>query len=167
MAENYSSAMKELLAFYENGREEGRAKQSRSNSMEFRYTQKILQEYLKPNSKVIELGCATGYYAMCFADLCAEYVGVDVVPEHIASFQQKIAQYQKHNIRAMVGDATDLSEIPDDSFDLVLCLGPMYHLPPQKRNIVLKECYRIGREQAVFAFAYINRLLSYMGSFFS
>lgn len=153
-----------VLEFYSGGFEDHRAVKSKSNSIEFRYTEKILREYIHKNSKVIELGCATGYYGMLFADDCGEYTGIDITPAHIEEFRTKIKTAGKENVHAYLGDATNLTEIADNSYDVVLCLGPMYHLPQEEREKVFQECYRIGRDGAVFAFAYINLLGAYAGA---
>lgn len=39
---------------------------------------------------MLEVGCATGYYATRFAGRCREYVGVDLYPPHTEIFRQKI-----------------------------------------------------------------------------
>ena len=126
-----------VLQLYAGGKEELRAQRSRSNSIEFYYTEKILRECLPKNAHILELGCGTGYYGMLFADLCASYTGIDLSPDNIAEFRRKIDRAQKTNLRAEVGDATALTGIPDNDFDAVLCLGPMYQayssLPLQRK----------------------------------
>ena len=113
---------------------------------------------------MIELGCGTGYYGMFFADKCAMYTGVDISPDNIAVFQEKIIKLKKENVRSVAGDATALSEFSDNSFDIVLCLGPMYHLPREERLKVFDECYRIAQTGAILAFAYINGLGAYVAA---
>lgn len=39
---------------------------------------------------MLEIGCGTGYYGFYYADKCQEYLGIDIVPDHIALFKQKI-----------------------------------------------------------------------------
>ena len=68
------------------------------------------------------------------------------------------------NVKAFVGDATKLDNIADNSFDVVLCLGPMYHLPKGERELVFAECRRIAKDGAIIAFAYINGLGVYAGA---
>ncbi|MCL2674682.1 MAG: class I SAM-dependent methyltransferase, partial [Defluviitaleaceae bacterium] len=147
-----------ILSYYEGYDEDARATSSRENGLEFYYTKKLLDEYITSESCVIELGCGTGYYSMYFADKCAQYTGVDLSPDNIAVFREKIVAEKKENIRAAVGDATALSEFQGNSFDVVLCLGPMYHLPQEERAKVFDECCRIARPGAILAFAYINGL---------
>jgi len=144
-------------------KEEGRFTETRSAGEEAYYTKKILHEFIRPNSRVLEVGCATGHYALHFAAHCAEYVGLDIIPEQIALFQEKIKRNGLANVRALVGDATRLDGIADESFDVVCCLGPMYHLPPERRAQVFAQCHRVCKSGGIAAFAYISTLGVYAG----
>lgn len=160
-----SSNKEKIIEKYSHGKEGERAlNSSRSENLEFHYTKKFLDEYIKSESRVIELGCGGGYYGMYFADKCAEYVGIDITPENITAFQENIKTAGLSNVQAFVGDATNLDNITDNSFDVVLCLGPMYHLPPEERELVFAECVRIAKAGAVLAFAYINGIGVYAGA---
>ena len=153
-----------IISYYNGYKEDNRANESRSAGLEFHYTKKFLSEYITSESCVIELGCGTGYYGMFFADKCAQYTGVDLSPDNIAVFREKITTENKEKISAIVGDATALTEFSDDAFDVILCLGPMYHLPREERLKVFDECYRIARSGAILAFAYINGLGAYVAA---
>ena len=96
---------------YRGGEEEGRATQSRYAGLEFYYTKRHLDGYVGRDASVVELGCGTGYYALHFADRCREYLGVDLVPEHVAALREKAAKRGLANVRAQLGDVP-LSE-PD------------------------------------------------------
>ncbi len=70
-----SSNKDKIFAQYGNGfNEDDRAILSRWEGMEFHYTKKAMSEFINHDSRVLEIGCATGYYAMYFADKCKEYV---------------------------------------------------------------------------------------------
>ena len=159
-----SSNQDKILSFYSENKEDGRDKISHSGSLEFHYTKKILSKYINRNSEIIELGCGTGYYGMHFAKSCKSYVGVDMSPENIAVFNSKISASDKKNVSAVVGNAINLSDFKSDSFDVAMCLGPMYHLPREERLKAFAECLRIARNRATVAFAYINRLGVYSGA---
>ena len=155
-----------VLEFYKGYDEDVRASKSRYNMTEFRSTERILKRYfseLEAAPRVIELGCATGHYAYSLAPDCESYTGVDLSPDNIAVFEKKLAEKplsckSGKPVVCMTGDATDLSEIPDASFDAVLCLGPMYHLPPEERAKVFAECRRIAVPGGLLAFSYINAI---------
>lgn len=159
-----SSTENAVIDNYKNGDEDNRPDRSRYAGLEFHYTKKHLDPYITPETSVIEIGCGTGYYAMHYADKCREYTGVDISPENIAVFGGKIQNRQLKNVRAMMGDATRLSGIPDNGFDVVLCLGPLYHLPPQERECVFAECKRICKDGGIASFAYINKVGVYTGA---
>jgi len=159
-----SSNADKIFAQYGGYDEDGRSARSRSQRLEFHYTEKAMGEFINKDSRVLEIGCATGYYAMHFADKCKEYVGVDLFPPHIDAFNKKIKDNNLSNVSCMVGDATNLVDIASDSFDVVCCFGPMYHLPPDERELVFKECSRVCKPGGVIAFAYINKIGVYAGA---
>jgi len=143
--------------------EDNRATSSRSASLEFHYTKKAMGEYINKSTRILEIGCGTGYYGMHFADKCKEYVGIDLFQHHIDVFQDKIHKNGISNLSCIVGDATNLSDIENDSFDVVCCFGPMYHLPPEERELVFAECKRVCKPNGIIAFAYINKIGVYVG----
>jgi len=157
-----------VLAYYEDytnrSGEDNRATSSRSASIEFHYTKKILDTFINKDNRVLEVGCGTGYYGMYFADKCKEYVGVDLFPNHIEIFKRKIQDSGISNLSCSIGDATKLEGIEDNGFDVVLCLGPMYHLPPDIRELVFAECKRVCRPGGIIAFAFINKIGTYFAA---
>jgi ubiquinone/menaquinone biosynthesis C-methylase UbiE len=110
---------------YAKGIEEKRATESHATGLEFHFTKKLLDGYIQRDSHVLEVGCGPGYYGMHYADQCAHYTGIDIVPENIELFRNKIRARGCENVTAEVGDATAL-QLPDESYDVVLCWGPMY-----------------------------------------
>lgn len=55
-------------------------------------------------------------------------------------------------------DATDMSCFADDSFDVVLNMGPFYHLTTEKqRKKCMKECLRVLKKGGLLVTAYIPR----------
>lgn len=135
-------------------KEDKRNTRSRANSMEARHTAMLLEPYITPTAHVVEFGCATGYYAGLWHDQCASYLGVDIVQENVGFFNSK----NLSNAKAQLGDATNCPELADNSFDVVLCLGPMYHLPAEERALAMAEMARICKTGGIAAFAYINKV---------
>ena len=157
-----SSNEKTVREFYTSINEDNRASISRANGLEFHFTKKLLEKYISNQSKIIEIGCGTGFYGMFLSDKCKEYVGIDLSHENIEVFKGKIERDRINNLSAMVGDATNLSQIKNDEFDIVLIFGPMYHLPPNERNMVFEEAKRVCKKNGIIMFAYINKLGAYL-----
>lgn len=146
-----------VIKKYSSGKENKRANNHGKGGMEFIFTEKIMNEYIKTDSVVAEIGCATGHYAFRFAGKCREYKGYDLTPANIKIFRRKIKDSGLSNISADVSDATNLCNIPDSTFDVVMVLGPMYHLDFSNRLLAFKETKRICKDGGIVAFAYINK----------
>ena len=157
-----------VIAFYDDlagrGGEDARASSSRSSGLEFHYTKKAMSEFITHESRVLELGCGTGYYGMYFADKCKEYVGVELYQPHVDIFNNKIKKNVLTNVSCQQGNAMNLEDIDDNSFDVVCCLGPMYHLSQEDREVVFAECARVCKPGGIAAFAYINKVGAYAGA---
>lgn len=146
-----------VIEKYADGREVGRAEKQGVYNMEFHYTQKALDEYIQQDKRVIELGCGGGYYMMHYAPRCKEYMGMDLSPVNVEITKQEIEKNNLTNAIVQQGDATDMPQIPDESYDVVLCLGPMYHLNREDRKKCMAECKRICKKDGIIVFAFINK----------
>jgi ubiquinone/menaquinone biosynthesis C-methylase UbiE len=143
-------------------REENRSTRTKAHGIEFYFTKKILDEYVFLESNIIEIGCGTGYYGMYLSDKCKSYIGIDITEENIKYFEKKIEKVNLNNVKALTGDATNLNNIVDNYYDLVLVFGPMYHLIPDDRDLVFKEAKRICKNDGIIIFAYINKFGAYI-----
>lgn len=153
-----SGYKEKIIEKYSGGGEVNRAERTGEYAMEFIYTKRALDAYIGAEKKVIELGCGGGYYLMNYAPRCKEYLGVDLSPVNVEIVEKQIADSGYTNASVMLGDATNLQEVADASYDVVLCLGPMYHLKREDRIDCIKECKRICRGGGVIVFAFINKI---------
>lgn len=159
--ESMASNEKEIIARYGNGkREQARASSGRADyNTEFYYTKRLLDKYIRPGQSVLELGCGTGYYGLHLAGR-AQYTGIDIAPGNIARFEEEIKARNLQGVKALVGDAACLPPLP--LFDAVLTLGPMYHLPPEERDLVFAESKRVCKPGGLLFYAYINKAGVYL-----
>jgi ubiquinone/menaquinone biosynthesis C-methylase UbiE len=146
-----------VIKNYSEGKENKRAENCGKGGMEFIFTEKIMNEYIRTDSVVGEIGCGTGHYAFRFANKCREYKGYDLTPANVKIFQDKIKESDLSNVSADIADATNLINISDSTFDVVMVLGPMYHLDFNNRLLAFKEAKRICKDGGIVAFAYINK----------
>lgn len=160
MAKN---AEKIIKRYGDGSREENRNSGERADYiMEYKYTKKLLDNYISPDSNVLEVGCGTGYYGMYLHNKCRKYTGVDISPGNINLLSKKVHDNSIDNVDAFVGDATNLTECNDSIYDVVLVLGPMYHLPQDERMLVFAECKRVCKAGGIIMFAYINKVGVYL-----
>lgn len=151
-----------IIDNYDNDYEDSRFSGSRADSLEAVYTKKVLDKYIKKTDRVAEIGCATGYYGFYLSDKCLSYTGVDLSANNIRIFNEKIKKSNMNNLYASVGDAMDLSNIENETFDVVLVFGPLYHLHEDDREAVLLESKRICKKGGNILLAYINKVGAYI-----
>ncbi len=93
--------------------------------------------------KVLDLGCGDGTTAIPAARLGADVLGVDIARNLVEAGNRRAAEEGLTNCRFEEGDATDLSELPDQAFDLVVSVfGAMFAPRPFE---VAKEMVRVTR----------------------
>lgn len=98
---------------------------------------------ITPGLDVLDLGCGDGTTAVPEAQLGANVLGVDIARNLVAAGNARAASLGLDNLRFQEGDATDLSDLPDDSFDLVVSIfGAMFAPRPFD---VAKEVVRVTR----------------------
>jgi SAM-dependent methyltransferase len=92
---------------------------------------------------MLDLGCGDGTTAVPAARLGAEVLGVDIAANLLAAGQARAAAEKLDNLRFGQGDASDLSGLEDDRFDLVLSVfGAMFAPRPED---VAKEMVRVAK----------------------
>ena len=132
---------KEVLDFYERRSEKGRLEKG-LGIIEFHRTQQILSKYLTTAHQVIyDIGGGTGTYSKWLAELKHQVHLFDLAPSAIAHALEN--QNSDAPYIAETGDARKINR-PDNSADIVLLMGPLYHLQKiEDRLKVLSECYRV------------------------
>src|SRR5262250_3795082 len=77
--------------------------------------------------KVLDLGCGDGTTALPAAKLGADVLGVDIARNLVEAGNRRAQAQGLTNIRFQEGDATDLAELQDKTFDLVVSIfGAMF-----------------------------------------
>ena len=96
-----------------------------------------------PGLDVLDLGCGDGTTAVPEAQLGANVLGVDIAENLVAAGNARAQQFGLTNLRFQQGDATDLKDLADHSFDLVVSIfGAMFAPKPFD---VAKEVVRVTR----------------------
>ena len=135
--------------------EDGRLIRDRARNIEYLTTMRYIQKFLKPKAKILEIGAGTGRYSLALAKKGYDVTAIDLTPKHVEIMKRKSRRLK--NFQCMVADALDLSMFKNNSFDMVLNLGPMYHLFHQKdKNQAIKETLRVAKRGAVCMFAYLS-----------
>jgi ubiquinone/menaquinone biosynthesis C-methylase UbiE len=151
----------DVVAYYAQGLESGRLDRG-PGALELVRTQAILERILpSPPARVADIGGGPGRYALWLANRGYHVHLVDPVQAHIqearaASRDAGVEQF----MTADTGDARELA-LPDASVDVVLLLGPLYHLTTRAERVrALSEARRICCASGVVLAAAISRFAS-------
>ena len=145
----------ELNEIYQMFDEDKRLNTSKARSIEFLTTVRFIERYLQKDMKIIDIGAGTGAYSLYYAKQGYDVTAVEPVERNLASLKSKISDDMK--IKAILGNALDLSEFDNDSFDLVLCFGPLYHLiSDEEKQKCIEETRRICKPKGKILYAYIS-----------
>ena len=150
-----------VTQFYQSYNEDARFERS-SRAVEYLTTIHIIDTWLSqlpPASSILDSGAGSGVYAFHYAKQGHPVTAIDITPKHIDHIQAQIIQSkQALSLQAEVGNAVDLSHYADHSFDMVICLGPYYHLTSaEDRASCLSESMRVLRKGGILIVAYINK----------
>jgi ubiquinone/menaquinone biosynthesis C-methylase UbiE len=93
--------------------------------------------------KVLDLGCGDGTTALPVAKLGADATGIDIARNLVEAGNKRAAEHGLTNLRFQEGDASNLEQVPDKTFDLVVSIfGGMFAPKPFD---VAKEMVRVTR----------------------
>lgn len=135
-----------LIKYYNKFNEEKRLN-SKHNQIEFITALKYIDKYIKPGDKIIDIGAGTGRYCEIYKDKY-EVTAVELV-------KHNLKQIEKKNIKCVLGNAINLNMFDDNSFDITLLFGPMYHLISMEEKVkALEEAKRITKKNGYIFISY-------------
>ncbi len=143
--------MNDLEKYYNKFNEEKRLN-TRYGQVEFLTSMKYIHDYLdtQRKSRILDIGAGTGKYSVQLAE-----EGYDVTAVELVRYNLGILKKKKSAVKAYQGNALKLSRFDDDSFDVVLLFGPLYHLYTFKDKVqALREAKRVTKPGGVILVAY-------------
>jgi ubiquinone/menaquinone biosynthesis C-methylase UbiE len=154
---------KNILDFYGKTEEHTRMQ---DNPLEFIRCKELISRYLPmDSSRILDIGGATGVFSFWMAGLGHSVDLVDFTPKHIGIAKKLDEESSAKLHSAAVGDARSLA-FADGTFDVVVMMGPLYHLVERADRInALREARRVLRKGGVVVCEAISRYASTLDGF--
>ncbi len=145
-----------LDQYYNQYEEEGRLLY-RHGQVEYittmKYIHKLAQDAIKEQYRILEVGAGTGRYSVTLAHEGYQVDAVELIDHNLDILRSKILETD--HIETRQGNALDLSVYADETFDMTLLLGPMYHLIAEEdRRQALQEAVRVTKKGGYILTAY-------------
>ncbi len=150
--------MTELEEYYNKFNEEKRLN-SRHGQVEFITSMKYIHKYLeqlsggkeKSQIRILDIGAGTGRYSIPLAEEGYDVTAVELVKHNLGRLKQKC-----NKVHAFQGNALKLKKLNEDTFDVTLLFGPMYHLHGKEEKLqALLEAKRVTKPGGIILVAYI------------
>ena len=153
----YNMSMSEIYDFYNNGAEIGRLERG-LGIVEFHRTKEILARYIDKGKVIYDIGGGIGMYAAWLTKKGNEV--------HLIELAENAVEYAKANMMqdchfiAETGNALQINR-PDESADVVLLMGPQYHLRDRGERLQsLREAFRVLKKGGLLVAAGISKFSS-------
>ena len=145
--------MDQICEYYAHYSEESRLFDCNQHLSEYLVTMHLLQKYLPIHgTQVLDCCAGTGAYAFALAREGTRVTAGDLVSGNVAKMQAHPDACLLDN--TYVSSAADLSMFQKDSFDAVLCMGALYHLPANERQRCMQECLRALKQTGMLVIAW-------------
>ena len=125
---------------------------SRHGQVEFITSMKYIHDYLEgiPDARILDVGAGTGRYSVALAE-----EGYDVTAVELVRYNLGILKSKNSSVKAYQGNAMNLKRFADESFDMTLVFGPMYHLYCFEDKLqALSEAKRVTKQDGTILVAY-------------
>lgn len=138
-----------LINYYNKFNEDKRLNTKRGQ-VEYIITMNYIHKFLKEGDRIIEIGAGTGKYSVALAN-----EGYDVTALELVKHNLRVIEEKSSKVKTILGNAIDLKKIEDNTYDLTLVFGPMYHLITKEEKVkALKEAKRITKKDGIIMVSY-------------
>lgn len=100
----------------------------------------MLEGYVRAGDRVLDAGAGPGRFTLELLRLGAHVTALDISPGQLELLRARVP-----DVEAVVGDITDLSRFPDDSFDVTVCFGGPLSYVLERADEAVAELARVTR----------------------
>lgn len=126
------------------------------HKVEYELTKRYIRRFIKPNDSVLDLGGGPGRYSLYLSKLGCDVKLADLSQNNV-DFALNKANELGLPLSGICVDSRDLSDIDDEQYDHVLCMGPMYHLQNEKDRVkTISECLKKLKPNGTLFVAFVS-----------
>lgn len=125
----------------------------------------LFDKYLPKEGRVLDTSAGLGTFAFYLAERGYSVTAGDLIPEYVDAINK--------DPRVSMLDGTycasslDLSRFADESFDIVISMGSIYHMSTKaEREKMVRESLRVLAPNGYFAFTYMTPMAMTLGQYF-
>lgn len=153
--------MDKIEEYYNKFNEEKRL-DSRHGQVEYivtmKYVHEAIENIMKANAykdkgelKLLDIGAGTGRYSVPLS-----HEGYDVTAVELVKYNLGVLKKKGSRVNALQGNALNLKKLADNTYDVTLLFGPMYHLFTLEDKVkALSEAKRVTKEGGYILVAYV------------
>lgn len=129
------------------------------HKVEFEITKRYMDRYITGKAlKILDIGGGPGRYSFYLAGKGHQTTLLDLSQHHIDVAKEKSKDLGIDLVDYVKGNALDLSAFKEESFDVVLLMGPLYHLTREEdRRKALKEALRLLKKDGIILASFISK----------
>ncbi|CAM2069252.1 Amino acid adenylation domain-containing protein [Sulfidibacter corallicola] len=111
-----------------------------------------LRPYLTPDTRVLEIGCASGITMVRVAPLVGRYVGLDLSPRVLAHARARVEDAGWDHVRLACLEAVDVDMLDEEGFDLIVINSVIQCFPGYNylREVLAKCVHKLGPTGRIF-----------------
>lgn len=148
--------LSKLEEYYENYDENGRLQKDNVHKVEFLTTINYFDKLFCNKSRILDVCAGTGVYSFYLAEKGHCVTACDLVEHNVKVIRSSPESVRLNDIK--VCNVLDLSCFQDKSFDIVLCMGALYHLKNiQEKERAVNECKRVLKPDGLLVLSYLNK----------
>lgn len=124
---------------------------------EFAITKRYMDEYIPPQAKILDVGGGPGRYALYLSQRGHQVGLLDLSIRNIDVATRKQKELKIPLLFCEKGNALNLQAYDDEQFDVVLLMGPLYHLiEEQDRMQCMREALRVLKPNGLIFVSFIS-----------
>jgi len=129
---------------------EAEDQQEKGKSLRVEIPREFIKKYLLPQDIVLDAGAGTGVNAILMAEKCNHVTLLDISPKVLEFAKKNVeASPNANKINLVQGDITNLSEIENEKYSFLVCVGDAISYVLDKRFEAMKELVRVLKKGSI------------------